>query len=51
MGELNAILDWAKKPAAAKITPMRSVYDGRTMQVDERFKQREVLPTIFEVVK
>ena len=51
MGELNAILDWAKKPAAKKIEPMRSVYDGRTMQVDERFRQREVLPTIFEVVK
>ena len=53
MEELNAILDWDKKPAPKKIQAMRSVYDGKTktMQVDEKFKQRDVLPTILEVVK
>ena len=51
MEELNAILDWDKKPAPKKIQAMRSVYDGKTMQVNEKFKQRDVLPTILEVVK
>lgn len=51
MEELNAILNWEKKPAPDKVKAMRSVYDGKTMLVDERFRQREILPTILEVLK
>lgn len=53
MRELNAILDWSlttRKNWNTKIKSMSgdvSQADG----VDERFKQRESLPTIFEVVK
>ncbi|MBQ6976041.1 MAG: TIGR03986 family CRISPR-associated RAMP protein, partial [Selenomonadaceae bacterium] len=48
MDELNAILDWQNKPAPDKIKSM----SGDTKNgVDERFKQRTPLPTIFEVLK
>ncbi len=49
MNELNKILDWENKPAPEKIKSMSG--DVQQGNVDERFKQRAPLPTIFEVVK
>ena len=51
--ELDAILDWAKKPAPKKIEQMKSTYDAQNnkMNVDEKFKMRAPLQSIFEVVK
>ena len=49
MRELNAILDWDKKPAPQKIKSMSG--DVSSGNVDERFKQREILPSILDVVK
>lgn len=51
MDELNAVLDWKNKPAAEKIAPMGNVSNGSTMDLDEKLKQRAVLPNIFEVLK
>ena len=48
MKELNAILNWDKKPAPEKIKSMSG--DTKT-GIDERFKQRVPLKTIFEVVR
>ena len=48
-GILNKILDWENKPAPEKIKSMSG--DVQQGNVDERFKQRAPLPTIFEVVK
>ena len=48
MKELNAILDWDKKPSSQKIKSM----SGDTKNgIDERFRQRTPLQTIFEVMK
>lgn len=49
MGELQKILDWESKPAPSKIKSLSGDVSGGN--VDERFKQRAPLPTIFEVVK
>lgn len=49
MGELQKILDWENKPAPEKIKSMSGDVSGGS--VDERFRQRAPLPTIFEVVK
>ena len=54
--ELNKILDWknTEKPNwSGKIAPLKSTYDSekKTMNVDDKFKKRAPLPTIFEVVK
>lgn len=51
--ELQKILDWENKPAPNKIAQLKSTYDARnkTMNVDEKFKLRLPLQSIFEVVK
>lgn len=50
--ELNLILDWDKKPSPKKIKAMGNTPDEKgNMQLDERLRQREILPTIFEVMK
>ena len=51
MDELNAVLDWKNKPDSKKIAPMGNVSNGSTMDLDEKLKQRAVLPNIFEVLK
>ena len=55
MVELKKILDWSltKQPRwSQKVASMRgNVKDGKTMELDERFRQRESLQTIFDVVK
>ena len=48
MKELNAILDWGRKPLPPKIKSMSG--DTKT-GIDERFRQRTPLQTIFEVMK
>ena len=50
MAELNAILDWNKKPVPKDIAPMGNVPNERwQMDLDERLKQRVPLPNIFDV--
>lgn len=58
MVELKKILDWSSTKQAdwsKKIATMRGSVKSRngeqTMELDERFKQRESLPTIFDVMK
>ena len=48
--ELQKILDWNKKPAPQKIKSMSGDVSKKD-SVDERFKQRAPLQSIFEVVK
>ena len=50
MDELQKILDWDKKPAPPKIKSMSGDVSKKD-SVDERFKQRAPLQSIFEVVK
>ncbi len=52
MKELNAILDWEKKPSQNKIQPMGNEPDEKgNMQLSEKLRKRAPLPTIFEVLK
>lgn len=52
MKELNAILDWDKKPSQNKIQPMGNEPDKKgNMQLSEKLRERAPLPTIFEVLK
>ncbi len=58
MVELKKILDWSltKQPRwSQKVATMRgnvkSKNGEQTMELDERFRQRESLQTIFDVVK
>ena len=58
MVELKKILDWSltkRERWSKKIATMRGsvkIRDGKqTMELDERFRQRDPLPTIFDVVK
>ncbi|MBE8949604.1 MAG: TIGR03986 family CRISPR-associated RAMP protein [Quinella sp. 3Q1] len=55
MVELKKILDWSltKQPRwSRKVATMRgNIKEGKTMELDERFRQRETLQTIFDVIK
>ncbi len=52
--ELNLMLDWDnvdKKDWSKKIEPMLGEYIRGRLELSEKFKQRLILPNIFEVVK
>ena len=52
MKELNAILDWEKKPAQNKIKPMGNEPDiNGNMQLSKKLRERAPLPSIFEVLR
>ena len=54
MQELNAILNWGQTEQEGwldKVKPMRGKYNGKTLELDERFKFRKPLPSILEIVK
>ncbi len=54
MQELNVILDWSKtkqKNWLDKVKPMRGEYRDGRIELDDRFKFRNSLPSILEIVK